>query len=303
MTLPDVGTVAPLIAEFERWMREHRGVRASTLRSYRYPLGRLLRALGQQPARFAAADVRRFICGQASLHGHSYARMAVTATRVFLRFLSASGRCAPTLADAVPVVAGWKLAELPRYLRPEVVERALALCDGAKASGLRDRALILLSARLGLRAGDMHALLLEDLDFRLAVVRVAGKGRRQSALPLPQDVGDALLTYLERGRPPCVSRHVFVRSRAPFGPHKDCGSFSKFIHRALARAGACLRPCGAHALRHSAAFRLLQEGASLETIGALLRHSSIATTGIYAKVDVSALSEVAQSWPDGVRPC
>lgn len=291
-----------LIAEFDAWMRAHRGVRASTLRSYRPSLVRLLDALGDRPEGFEASGVRAFVCAQASLHGHGHARRVVSSTRGFLRFLSVSGRCSATLVDAVPVVAGWRLAELPRYLRPEVVERAITLCDTSSAGGRRDRALLLLGSRLGLRAEDMRALLVDDLDFARAMVRVAGKGRRESMLPLPQDVGDALLDYLERGRTMCDDRHVFVRTLRPVRAFKCSSSMSSFIRVALERAGVCLSRCGAHTLRHSAAFRLLAEGASLETVGAVLRHASVATTGTYAKVDVPTLRHIAQPWPE-VRPC
>lgn len=299
---PDPDVVFPVLAEFDAWMLKHRGVRPSTLRSYRYPLQRLVRALGGEPSAFSVAGLRGFVCSEAKRHSHSYARRVASSSRMFLRFLSAHGRCDPALVDAIPAVAGWRLAQLPRYLRPEVVERAIAVCDAATAGGLRDRALLMLSSRLGLRAEDLRALQLDDLDFDRAVLRVGGKSRSETLLPLPQDVGDALLAFLDRARPACRSRHVFVRCRPPAGPLKTSRSISGFIRLSLRRAGVVLSRCGAHTLRHSAAFRMLEEGASLETIGAVLRHASVDTTAIYAKVDLSSLRDICQPWPGEVRP-
>lgn len=285
---------------FAKWMVEHRGAKPSTVHAYRAPLRRFIVSFGANPQRLDAVGLRAFICQQAGIHGHSAARRVVTACRMFLRYLSGLQLCSAALADAVPAVAGWRLASTPRYLLPAQVDQVLARCDCSTADGLRDRAIVLLASRLGLRAQDIAELALEDLDFEAATLSVAGKNRRQCLLPLPQDVGDALIAYLEHARPNSSSRRVFVRKKPPHDGLNSSVDISRCVKRALLRAGIVRSPSGAHLLRHSAAFRLLLEGATLEGIGTLLRHASLDTTAIYAKVDLTALSQIAQPWPTEV---
>jgi site-specific recombinase XerD len=169
--------------------------------------------------------------------------------------------------------------------------------------GKRDRAILLLLARLGLRAGDIVHLHLSDLDWQGAWVEVCGKSRRQTRLPLTQEVGDALVSYLQHDRPPTDSDRVFVCCRAPFRPFASHGAVSVIVDRAMRRAGVTPPGRGAaHLLRHSVATSLLRQGASLQDIATVLRHRSIRTTQIYAKVDVSTLDQIAQPWPE-VQPC
>jgi len=165
------------------------------------------------------------------------------------------------------------------------------------AVGARDRAIVLLLARLGLRAGDVIALRHDDLDWQRGSLRVAGKGRRESLLPLPQEVGDAILAYLEPGGLPGETRHVFTRGHAPRGPLATSGAVSRIVMRAMRRAGV-QAPSRAHALRHSAATTMLRDGMSLDTIATVLRHRSCETTAHYAKVDVGLLGQIAQPWPE-----
>ena len=167
------------------------------------------------------------------------------------------------------------------------------------AVGRRDRAILLLLARLGLRAGDIVHLRLGDLDWQAAWIRVSGKGRRETRLPLTQEVGDALVTYVTGDRPEADTDAVFLRSRAPFRAFRSHCAVSVIVDRALARAGV-IRPSrgAAHLLRHSAATAMLRHGASLQEVAALLRHRSVTTTEIYAKVDVTMLRTVAQPWPE-----
>jgi site-specific recombinase XerD len=222
---------------------------------------------------------------------------------MFVRFLVADGRCASGLDGAIPVLAHWRLSSLPRYLPGEDVERLIEACDVSSAVGQRDRAILLLLARLGLRAGDIVQLRLDDVDWRDAWIHVSGKGRREARLPLTQEVGDALVTYLTHGRPPTAADAVFVRSRAPFRAFRSHCAVSVIVDHALARAGVTRPSRGAaHLLRHSVATAMLRHGASLQEVAALLRHRSVTTTEIYAKVDVTALQRIAQRWPE-VFPC
>jgi len=188
---------------------------------------------------------------------------------------------------------------LPRYLQPGEVERVIASCSATSSSGIRDRAILLLLARVGLRAGDILRLCLSDLDWKEATIRVIGKGRRQTLLPMTQEVGDAIVAYIKNGRHPINNDTLFIRSRAPLGPFASHCAISVIVARAMRRAAVrCPSRGAAHVLRHSVASSMLRQGASLQEIAGVLRHRSIATTEIYAKVDVVALREIAQPWPE-----
>ena len=221
-----------------------------------------------------------------------------TALRGYLRFLAARGACCPWLDQAVPTIPQWRLSALPRYLPVADVERLIGSCDLTKPHGIRDRAILLLLARLGLRAGDIVGLRLDDIAWAEGTLRVRGKGRREIRLPLPQDAGDALLDYLERARPPVDDHRIFLRSSAPHRPLGSSSTVSSVVRLALIRAGISGAPsCGANLLRHSAATGMLRAGAALDAIGTVLRHRSADTTAHYAKVDVAMLRQVAQPWP------
>jgi integrase len=184
---------------------------------------------------------------------------------------------------AVPTIPQWRLSALPRYIQPSEVERVIASCDLVTPHGIRDRAVLLLLARLGLRAADILALTLEDLDWGAGTVRVRAKGRREVRLPLPQEVGDAILEYLARARPATAITRVFLCANAPVRPFRTLASVSDIVRLALKRAGIVNPPSrGAHLLRHSAATAMLRAGAGLEAIATVLRHRSIDTTAQYA---------------------
>lgn len=192
---------------------------------------------------------------------------------------------------------------MPRYLMADDVERVIASCDDSKPQGIRDRAILLLLARLGLRAGDICAMRVDDIDWREATLRVRGKGRREVRLPLPQDAGDALLTYLEEVRPRVSIDRMFLCANAPIRPLATSASVSDIVRFALQRAGIANPPSrGANLLRHSAATMMLRAGATLDAISTVLRHRSSDTTAHYAKVDIAMLQQVAQPWPEGM-PC
>jgi len=180
----------------------------------------------------------------------------------------------------------------------------VAACSSNTTVGMRDRAIVLLLARLALRAGDIVHLRLGDIDWKEGWILVSGKGRRESRLPLPKEVGEALAAYVTGARPLVDTDTLFVRSRAPLRGLSSHCAISVIVARAMRRAGInCPSRGAAHILRHSAATTMLRQGASLQEIAAVLRHRSIATTSIYAKVDVLALQEIAQPWPGEVQPC
>jgi site-specific recombinase XerD len=217
---------------------------------------------------------------------------------MFLRYLAVMGRCSPYLCDAIPTVAHWRQTTLPQFLPQEEVEKLVASCHPTIRAGLRDRAILLLLARLGLRARDIVNLRLSDIDWGSGSFRVAGKGRREASLPLSQEVGDALLAYIERDRPLVGHSQVFLTVRPPFRPFACSGTVAGAVKRAIDRAGVSAPTRGAHLLRHSAATAMLRDGASLTGIGIVLRHQSIETTTLYARVDKRLLQQIAQPWPE-----
>jgi integrase/recombinase XerD len=292
-----------MLSSFAGWMVDHRGVKPHTVYQYRRALEAFLAALGDDLAEYNAARIRAFIIEQLGCRSRREIRDAVKAIRAFLRFLVAEGRLAPGIEHCVPTVPQWRLSSLPRYLEAPDVERVIGSCDLTSGHGLRDRAILLLLSRLGLRAGDIVAMKLDDVDWKCGTLRVQGKSRHEAVLPLPQDVGDALLAYLERGRPTSDSARVFLTVMAPTRPFASSAAVSDVVRFALARAGVQDPPSrGAHLLRHSAATAMLRAGGSLETIATVLRHRHSDTTTYYAKVDIAMLQQIAQPWPAGA-PC
>jgi site-specific recombinase XerD len=287
-----------LLVAFRQWMIQQRGSCDRTLYEYGFCIQALLQRLGDDPRRFDAQGLRQFVMETSRQSGWAKTKMYTTALRMFLRFLVAEGKCAAGLEAAIPVLAHWRLSALPRYLLEEDVERVIASCDPCTPVGRRDRAMLLLLARLGLRAGDIARLRLGAIDWREATVLVSGKGRRETRLPLTQEVGDAVVDYLKAGRPHSDTDVVFLRARAPL---RAFTSFrvSAVVAQAMRRAGVvCPSRGAAHVLRHSVATAMLRHGASLQEIGSVLRHRSVETTAIYAKVDVTALQRIAQAWPE-----
>ncbi len=288
---------------FRDWLRRHRGAGERTILDHVRAITKLLPQLGDDPERYDAALINRVILLNLGSTSRASAKKMCGSLRMYLRFLAATGACSPRLIGAVPRIPNWRLATLPRYILKDDVERVIASCDPTTPQGLRDRAILLLLARLALRGGDIANLHLQDIDWDNALIRVAGKTRHEVALPLPQDAGDALLAYIERARPIVDSSKVFIRGIAPFVPLSSSSAITTIVRRALERAGvdnANLR--GAYLLRHSAATDMLRSGATLDAVGAVLRHRSPETTAIYAKVDTAMLSQVAQPWIGGV-PC
>jgi len=248
-----------------------------------------------------ASAVTGFVLNDTASRGRRSAQLMTSVLRSFLGFLLQQGRIHTNLAAVVPTVAAWRLSELPRFLETEQVERVLRGCDRRKKVGKRNYAMLLLLARLGLRASEVANLSLEDINWRAGELQIRGKGARVDHLPLPQDVGQALTTYLQKGRPNCSSRRVFIQSKAPHEPLGGSSSVDCVVRTALARAHIHSHHQGAHVLRHSLATTMLRQGASMTQIGQVLRHQLPQTTEIYAKVDLQALRALALPWPGGGR--
>lgn len=243
-----------------------------------------------------AAEVTSFLVGESRRLSPKTLQRSATALRALLRFWHVQGLTAASLVEAVPKVA-YRSPGLPRGLRHAQVEAMLASCDRTSVAGVRDFALLTLLARMGLRAGEVAGLSLDDIDWRGGELAVAGKGGRADRLPLPCDVGEAIVAYLRHARPPdALDRRVFIRVRAPHHGLTATG-VTQAVAAAAHRAG--LGTVYAHRLRHSAATSMLAAGASLTEIGQVLRHRGPLTTSIYAKADTAALRALARPWPIG----
>jgi integrase/recombinase XerD len=292
-----------VVQDFHAYLLAKRGLAVVTANNYRRIASGFLQACfgdGQvHTEALTSADVIGFV--QRHAHGHSpaWAQLMVTALRALLRYLHQHGRTPTDLAACVPAVATWSLASLPRFLSAEHTQQVLDHCDRQRATGRRDYAMLLLCARLGLRAGEVAALRLEDIDWAAGCLTIRGKGGRWAQMPLPQDVGAAIATYLREGRPPCRDRRVFIRDHAPRTGFSSSNSVSAVATRALARAQIASPRPGAHLFRHTLATEMLRQGASLAEIGQVLRHQHPDTTRIYAKVDLPALRQLAPPWPGG----
>jgi integrase/recombinase XerD len=291
-----------LVRDFLQWLTAHRGSVETTQISYRLYVTNLIEFLGDDPQTFTAAGLRDFLAKRYRHYKPNSIRMVLAAVRMFLRYLAAEDRCRAGLDQALLSPANWAQQSLPQALTSEEVARILMLCPSTPR-GIRDRAILLLLIRLGLRAGDVAALRLRDICFQTGTINVSGKGKREVQLPLPQDVGDALLEYLQVGRPRVESNYVFLCSLAPFKPfgsRKPGQAVSYIAQTALLRAGIQRPTRRAHVFRHTAACAMLRADVGLEHIAEVLRHRSIETTGIYAKVDFHLLEQVAQPWPEEV---
>lgn len=288
-----------LLAEFEEYLLCDRGLAARTVEGYRR-VARLFLAsrcsVGDlQLGRLTAADVSAFMLEQSACRSLGSLGNTITSLRALLRFLFLRRYTPLPLAAAVPAVAA-RPADPSRTLSAGEVTRLLASCDRRTAIGRRDYAMLTMLVRLGLRAGEVAAMTLDDIDWRAGELVVVGKGGRRDRLPLPVDVGQALAGYLQRGRRRGECRHVFVHARAPYCPMR-ASAVSHVVVRACQRAG--VPELRAHRLRHGAATEMHRAGAGLVEIGQVLRHRRTATTTIYARTDPEALIELARPWPGG----
>lgn len=286
-----------LLDRYRKYLTDERGLSGGVVREYGMRARRFLegRPRDAQLRRLTAGEVREFLRHEARGFSSRHAGWVATALRSLVRFLHAEGRIPASLVGAVPSIAGWRGASLPRALTPDAVRKILRSCDRRTLMGRRDSAVMMLLVRLGLRAGEVAHLELGALDWRQGEVVVHGKGKSLARLPLPQDVGQALSAYLVR-RPHVDSRAVFLRSRAPLQPMTQTG-ITHLVAQAAKRAG--LARVSPHQLRHTLATEMLRRGATLAQIAQVLRHRSVTTTALYAKVDRVALQELAQPWPGG----
>jgi site-specific recombinase XerD len=291
--------------EFRCYLLQERGLSPSTLLNY-VPVAEqfLAERFHNTVPNFAmirATHVTGFVLRHARQLSPVRAGLMVTALRSFFRYLRHRGVIATDLAACVPTVPNWSLSTLPRFLPAAAVERILECCDRTTSAGRRNHAILLLLARLGVRAGEVVGLSLDDIDWSTGQITIRGKGGKSAQLPLANDVGAALAAYLRRDRPRSATRRVFLRHRAPLVGFGNSSTISSLVRRALKHAGVESEHTGAHVLRHSLATSLLRQGGSLDEIGELLRHQSPNTTAIYAKVDVTALHTLALPWPGGGR--
>lgn len=304
-TSPVLGQCEIVRDDFGRYLLRERGLSPSTLKCYLpYVSQFLAQRFGDQSIdleALVAEDVTGFV--QRNSHSLSHARVEhlVTGLRAFLRYLRHLGKISIDLAACVPTVANWSFSTLPKCLRPGQVEQILDHCDRSTSKGRRDYAILLLLARLGLRAGEVAALRLDDIDWEQGDLTVRSKGGRWTKLPIPHDVGNAITSYLANGRPSCSDRHVFLCELAPRRGFAASTAVSTVVRHALLGAGIESARKGAHLLRHSLATDMLAKGASLREIGEVLRHRSPDTTQLYAKVDIASLERLALPWP-GEKP-
>jgi len=288
---------------FAQYLSHERGLSPETLASYiplvrcflsdRFKTGKI------RVKKLCPKDITIFILRYAQIVKRSTAKLMVTSLRSFLRYLRLRGQIDTDLAAMVPTVSNWRLTGLPKSLEPQQIERLLKSCDQNTKVGQRDYTILLLLARLGLRAGEMVAMTLDDINWDVGELIIRGKGSRKDRLPIPRDVGEALAAYLQYGRPACPTRCVFIRARAPYQGFSSSVAICNIVQRALLRAKINTYHKGAHLLRHSLATHMLRKGASLAEIGEILRHQLPNTTEIYTKIDIVSLRLLAQPWLGG----
>lgn len=290
--------VEQVVVSYRRYLVEERALVATTVDDYeRYArvfVSQLAEPVRTDLARLSAADVTAAVRAQCRARSVGWAKNFTTVLRSLLRFLFLEGYVRADLSPSVLSVAGWRHSGLPKALDPPDAARLLASCASQRRAGRRDRAILTLVVRLGLRAGEVAALELGDIDWRAGELVVRGKGGQRDRLPLPADVGEVIVDYLRHERPPTTSRSVFILAVAP-RTGISTKTVGGLVRCAAERAG--LAPIGPHRLRHTAATEMLRAGASLAEVGQVLRHERSATTSIYAKVDLGSLRALAMPWP------
>jgi site-specific recombinase XerD len=300
---PTAGQI--VLQQFQHYLRQERGLSEATVTQYTPIVRRFLAE--RFPRRvpdlhqISAGDIARFVQRQAERITTKYAPTVVTALRAFFRHLLHRGAVHTNLAACVPTIATWSLSKVPKFLPAAQIQLVLDSCDRDTAGGKRNYCILLLLARLGLRACEVVALTLDDIDWETGLITVRGKGKRVAQMPLPVEVGAAMAEYLSHARPACSSRRVFIREKAPLVGFANSIAICSLVDRALEKAGVESAYRGSHLFRHSLATTMLNQGASLAEIGDLLRHRRPDTTAIYAKVDLVSLRSIALPWPGGGR--
>jgi len=292
--------IGQIVDDYVDYLQRERGLAKATLAHRRiFPRRFLEERFGDGPvhlSRLTARDLIHYIEGHVHEFGALYRAQMLLILKDFCRFLRLRGHVREDIASGIPRVPYWKPTRLPSYLERSETERLLSACDTATPKGMRDHAILLLLARLGLRAGEVRGLTLDDIDWEGGQITVCGKGNRRNRLPLPQDAGRALVQYLQHARPPCSSRHVFIRMRAPHTGMECSGAIGKIVEKALGRAGLHPTHKGPHLLRHTFATHLVRRGASLAEVGRMLGHENPNSASVYAHIDVAGLQTVVQPW-------
>jgi site-specific recombinase XerD len=288
---------------FAQYLSHERGLSPETLTTYipliRCFLSDCFKTGTIRLEKLCPKDITAFILNYTQSVKRSTAKLMVTSLRAFFRYLGLRGQIATDLAAFVPAISDWRLTGLPKSLEPEQIECLLKSCDQNTKVGQRDFTILLLLARLGLRAGEIVKMTLDDINWDVGELIIRGKGPRKDKLPIPYDVGEALAAYLQHGRPACPTRCVFIRARAPYQCFSSSVAICNIVQRALLRAKINSSHKGAHLLRHSLATNMLRKGASLTEIGEILRHQLPNTTELYTKVDIVSLRSLAQPWLGG----
>ncbi|MHB8191054.1 MAG: tyrosine-type recombinase/integrase [Ferrimicrobium sp.] len=297
---PPVTPIELFIEGYRNYLDQERGFAPGTVRNYLGVAHAFVTHISTNGsfdlATLSAAQVSDFILAESRRGKVGSVKSTTTRLRSLLRYAYLEGLTQNALAGAVPSVACWRLSSLPKAMPTKDVAKLVKSCDHREAVGRRDFAILMLLWRLGLRAGEVARLELGDIDWRSGEVVIRGKGNRNDKLPLPSDVGEAIVNWLQQGRPQCSDAAVFVRVHAPIG-RLSPGGITSVVRNGCKRAAVPL--AGAHRLRHSAATEMLRSGSNLIEVGQVLRHRDRSTTAIYAKIDHRSLSEVVQPWPGG----
>jgi len=297
--------VKELINEYGQHLQQARGVSESTRHQYIHYVQRFLSetftdVFPDKLRHLQPRDMIEYVIKQKERHHEPVLKSMLTALRSFLKFLQMKGLCEARLVNAVPSLPAWKLSRIPNYLTKEQLRKFLASFDRKTPTGRRDYAIALCLARLGLRAKEVAHLTLDDIDWRSGALRItSSKSRRFSSLPLPEDVGEAIVSYLRNGRPLTEERHIFVCHRIHIGQSLQSDVIRNIIRRRFKQTGMKLPSGGTHILRHTVATHMVQQGVSIKEVADFLRHRSLDTTTIYTKVHLPMLHEVALPWPKG----
>ena len=304
--LPPLTPHEQIFEAFSSYLRQARGLAPKSIVRHLPVIRLFLREVCPGGAgdlgRISRESVTRYVERHAGDWSAGTGMAMCWALRAFLRYLHCKGLNQLALAGCVPSIRSWKLAGLPTYLAAAQVQKVLDGCDRATALGRRDYAVLMMLAKLGMRAGEVATLTLDDIDWRSGEMLIRAKGRQRARMPIPPDVGAAVIAYLRDGRPKSSCRRLFLRTMAPNVGFASGGAVTVIAKTALERVGIRgYAHQGAHLFRHSLATELLRSGATLSEIGQLLRHESHDTTRIYAKVDVEALRTLSLPWPGGVQ--
>jgi len=292
------------VREFKTYLQDQRGLVPTTVLQYTsYVRLFLEKRFGNDPVVLGdirADDIAGFLQQASSSTHFARSKTIASSLRSFFRFARYQGAIARDMAAAVPKVAGWSMSAIPRAIAEDQIPQLLSSIDRSRAIGLRNFAILLLLARLGLRSCEIRCLDLDDMDWISGSLKVRGKGR-EAIYPLTQEVGEAIVAYLRHGRPSSTSRRLFLRNIAPFRGFGCSAAIAGIVHYAIERAGVQAPTRGCHQFRHGLATQMLRHDSSLQEIGEVLGHRSIQVTKIYAKVDIHALRRLALRWPGGAR--